>query len=269
MSRKPWFPFYVDDFWQDEAVQAMTLEEVGFYLRLLCLQWREGSIPSDLEKLGRICHLDSQAMARLWPAVSHCYTNAQGDRSRLVNRRLFTIQEQQTAVHRKLSEQGKAGARKRWGSDGPANGPALPRHRPLDGIVESESETTTTTTPPSPPTGEEGTPATPKQPAEAAKRKTPTTPPPDTFEISTTLKEWFREKFGDVPARQVQQQTEQFLDHHRSKGNQFVDWQAAWRNWMTKWRTNFGKDTPTKATRAPAKPRDNPNLVNPDDNDKD
>ena len=267
MSRKPWFPFYVDDFWQDEAVQAMSLEEVGFYLRLLSLQWREGSIPSDLEKLGRICHLDGPAMARLWPSVSQCFTNVQDDLSRIINRRLAAIQDQQTAVHQKLSEQGKMGARARWGGDGPAIATPMPGHRPPDGIVESEVEVTTTTTPPlSPPGLENDTPASSKQTTKPAKRKSPTTPPPENFELTTAMQEWFREKFGNVPARLVKQQTEQFLDHHRSKGNQFVDWKAAWRTWMTNWRSNFGKDTPTKPPAGPKgqEQRDNPNLVKPD-----
>lgn len=27
-------------------------------------------------------------------------------------------------------------------------------------------------------------------------------------------------------------ETEKFLDHHRAKGSKFLDWEAAWRNWM-------------------------------------
>lgn len=40
----PWFPFYVDKWETDERTDALTLEEQGAFLRLLCWQWREGSI---------------------------------------------------------------------------------------------------------------------------------------------------------------------------------------------------------------------------------
>jgi len=29
-------------------------------------------------------------------------------------------------------------------------------------------------------------------------------------------------------------ETEKFLDHHRSRGTTFLDWQAAWRTWMAR-----------------------------------
>lgn len=46
----PAFQFYVDDFISDSAVDAMTNEELGMYVRLLCKAWKEdpaGTIPKD------------------------------------------------------------------------------------------------------------------------------------------------------------------------------------------------------------------------------
>jgi uncharacterized protein YdaU (DUF1376 family) len=37
----PAFMFYPDDFTSDGKVEAMTTEEVGAYLLLLCKAWRE------------------------------------------------------------------------------------------------------------------------------------------------------------------------------------------------------------------------------------
>ncbi len=138
MPRKPWFPFYVDDFWQDEAVQAMSLEEVGLYIRLLSLQWREGSIPADAEKIARIVHVDGSAMGDLWPAVSSCFGELESDPSRLVNPRLAAIQEHQTDVHQKRVEQGKKDARKRWATHGSPT--TDPPDRDGSPMLEVESE---------------------------------------------------------------------------------------------------------------------------------
>lgn len=51
-----WFPFYIDAWETDEKVRGLTLAEQGAFLRMLCWQWREGTIsgrPADAErKLG-------------------------------------------------------------------------------------------------------------------------------------------------------------------------------------------------------------------------
>lgn len=46
----PAFPLYVDDFISDSAVDAMTNQELGIYVRFLCKAWKEeppGTIPGD------------------------------------------------------------------------------------------------------------------------------------------------------------------------------------------------------------------------------
>ncbi len=259
MSRKPWFPFWVDDFWQDESVQAMSLEEVGLYLRLLSHQWREGSIPSDTDRLARICNLDASDMARLWPSISQCFKQVGADQDRLANPRLLAIWEGQTTVHQRLSERGRKGAQARWHKHTSANAQAIPKESP--GVVKGESESETTTDPPIPPEG--GTAKGPQRKSGGKKRRKPTTPPPEAFKPSTKNQEWFRKEFGIVAKSLVDRETAKFLDHHRSKGNQFVDWQAAWRTWMVNWQTQFGTTSPPGSTDRAERP--NPNLVTPDD----
>ena len=43
----------------------MSLEEEGCYIRLLAYCWREGSIPSDLDKLSRLCKGASTTAVRV------------------------------------------------------------------------------------------------------------------------------------------------------------------------------------------------------------
>lgn len=266
MPRKPWFPFYTDDFWQDENVAAMTLEEVGLYLRLLCLQWREGSIPADPERLARIAGISREAIGTLWENVSGCFQPLPDDPTRLANPRLLAVANRQTEVHRKAVESGRKGGLASKGAlSDPTAKPEGASSKPQP-YRESESEVTTTTTPPSPPAGETSqsdpekpTAKSPRGKNKPRKRKTPTTPPPDRFDPSTANTEWFRKQFGVVAKSLVDRETGKFLDRHKSLGNQFVDWQAAWRTWMTNWQTDFGKRSPAGVPDRP--PRANPNLV--------
>lgn len=55
---------------------------------------------------------------------------------------------------------------------------------------------------------------------------------PDDFQVSESMKEWATSK--GFPTDRLESETDRFLDWHRSKGNRFADWTAAWRNWITK-----------------------------------
>ncbi len=136
MARRPWFPFYVDDFETDEKVRLMSNEEIGIYVRLLCCQWREGSIPADPGKLARMIGLNSpaygpaiggaigQPLPRLIAVLESCFPVVDNDATRRANKRLLEISDKQEIVHKRLSSQGKKGAQRRWNPDGPAIGGA-------------------------------------------------------------------------------------------------------------------------------------------------
>jgi hypothetical protein len=62
---------------------------------------------------------------------------------------------------------------------------------------------------------------------------------PDAFDFSGILKEWASREF---PSLNVEAETEKFLDHYRANGKSFVNWDAAWKNWMRKaWEWNGQK----------------------------
>ncbi len=357
MGRRPWFPFYVDDFWQDEAVASMTFEEVGLYLRLLSLQWREGSIPSDPEKLARICGLDGPAMAGLMAHVGTCFPEVPEQPGRMANRRLLEVAIKADDATRKLSEQGKTGARARWGLNGPANGPAIAPPLPKNGpaIAKRELDITTTTKPPSPLLGNRvctycgvnqkevdwafdmdhfipvsaggaddpdnlvlcchvcnqikqkrifktiedarnhihktlwtknraryGIPRTicfggspppgfqadkpPKSKSGRRKTKGVMTPPPQDFKPSELDIKWFRETIGTVPKKRVDLETQLMLSHHARNGNEFVDWNQAWKNWMIREKKMGGFEGKEKAStgREGDYPETSPGLVDED-----
>lgn len=67
-SKRPYFPFYVHDFAADPVVSAMTAEQVGAYILLLCMAWQQepqGSVPDDDATLARWCRLPPKR----WKAI--------------------------------------------------------------------------------------------------------------------------------------------------------------------------------------------------------
>ncbi|MGD0497566.1 MAG: hypothetical protein ABSC23_03920 [Bryobacteraceae bacterium] len=69
-----WMSLYVYEFFADLNVQAMELDELGAYWRLIGVQWMNGSVPSDLRVLARLLHVRSRkTMERIWKALSPCY----------------------------------------------------------------------------------------------------------------------------------------------------------------------------------------------------
>jgi len=81
-GKRPYFPFYVADFASDAVVTAMTTEQVGAYILLLCMAWQQnpqGSLPDDDRALARWAGLQP----RRWNAIKAGVLAAfrkQGDR---------------------------------------------------------------------------------------------------------------------------------------------------------------------------------------------
>ncbi len=68
-----WFPFYHRGFWASERVVAMNNREIGIYVRLLSLQWENGSISGDLNLLARICQESPKDFSIAWRTVGPCF----------------------------------------------------------------------------------------------------------------------------------------------------------------------------------------------------
>jgi hypothetical protein len=61
-------------------------------------------------------------------------------------------------------------------------------------------------------------------------RKGVASPIPDDFEVTERMYAWATGK--GMSQRQVDADTEQFVDYHRGKDSRQVDWEATWRTWM-------------------------------------
>jgi uncharacterized protein YdaU (DUF1376 family) len=130
--------FYPDDFSSDGKVEAMSTEEVGAYMLLLCKSWREdppGSIPTDDAVLARWARLTPDRWAECRTGVLAAFSL--GTDSRWHQPRLRSEYNKLLEAQRKKQEAGLAGARGRWQPHADANAVALAK----DAISSSSSTT--------------------------------------------------------------------------------------------------------------------------------
>jgi hypothetical protein len=77
-----------------------------------------------------------------------------------------------------------------------------------------------------------------KQPARSA------SPPPSLYVITDQHRQWAA---AHAPTVDLKLETDNWLDHHRSKGSMFKDWGAAWRLWMRNAGTKYAPRSRTQA----------------------
>jgi uncharacterized protein YdaU (DUF1376 family) len=104
-ERSPAFQFYPKDFLTDVHVVSMTLQELGAYIKLLCLCWLERSLPVEPDALARLCRVSPACFSRIWPALEPCFTVSEG---RLVQPRMEREREKQAGFRRRASAGGHA-----------------------------------------------------------------------------------------------------------------------------------------------------------------
>ncbi len=97
----------------------MTPEEVGCYIRLLCVQWNAGSIPDDPELLKRY----GGAMPSPFVLSKFCKVGTV-----LKNRRMEIERRKQKAFRANRSASGTRGANSRWHSHGSAMQQPMAKH---------------------------------------------------------------------------------------------------------------------------------------------
>ena len=114
MNKSPAFQFYPSDFLADEKVLVMTNQEVGCYIKLLCVSWREGSIPDAIPALAALCGESKKAMSRMWPHIAVCFLPALDRTNRLIHPRLERERAAQESYRAERASAGKSGAKSRW-----------------------------------------------------------------------------------------------------------------------------------------------------------
>lgn len=109
MAKRPSFQFYVKDFVSDRNVQAMTNEEVGVYIKLLCFMWEDENccLPDDKDYLAKISHSNNSVITNLY----HTFKLVNGV---LRHKRLDVERNRQDQHRLKRSEGGQKGMASRW-----------------------------------------------------------------------------------------------------------------------------------------------------------
>lgn len=231
--KSPAFQFYPADFLADENVVLMTNRELGCYIKLMCYCWREGSIPSDVSKIARLCGEDGLAMADLWIAISSCFDLAIDDPSRLIHLRLVSELEKQKEHAKERSTSGKKGAEARWGKGSKANSLAIAE--PLAEPIANDGSSSSSSTSVKPSTNVEGEPPAKKPKAETGSRLSSDWVLPRDWGL------WAVSQGMDEKA--VRTTADTFRDHWVGKAGKDArksDWLATWRNWVRRDLTNRG-----------------------------
>lgn len=106
MNKSPAFQLYSNDFYVDTT--DWSPEEVGVYTRLLLVEWSNGPLPNDLDRLARIAGQTPKKFRHNWIYVSTKFV--QNGEGKLINLRLEQTREEQ----RKYSESRSNNVKKRW-----------------------------------------------------------------------------------------------------------------------------------------------------------
>jgi len=116
MSR-PSVQWYVKDFIMGTSM--MSLAELGAYTRLLFLAWDQepcATLPDDEEKIRRMANADKDEWKQIREAVMEKFPKSSQFKGRRINNRLREQFDEVEEYADKMSERGKKGAAKRWGT---------------------------------------------------------------------------------------------------------------------------------------------------------
>lgn len=130
-DKDPAMLVYGRDFYEDEAVKLMSLEQEAIYWRLLLHSWSEGSIPKSPRDLCAIVgKLSLRRFEKLWAGIAAKWISA--GHGRLVNPRQERERDKRAANRKRLSDAGRRGNAARWGEDDPPPSPPSD-HLPIAG----------------------------------------------------------------------------------------------------------------------------------------
>lgn len=118
-NEAPSFQFYPDDFVSDGKVEAMTTEEVGAYILLICKAWREkpaATLPNDDRVLARWARLTPERWAECKAAAMAPWKLLKGD-VRYVQPRLKKEHDKMLTRRRQAHESATTAATTRWANE--------------------------------------------------------------------------------------------------------------------------------------------------------
>ena len=109
-NKHPWYKHYPADWLL--GTTGLTLEQQGLYQRLLDVEWREGSIPDEVELISNLTSTHLRVIRRLTPTLLQLKFELTS--TGWINKRLERERQVQVEHIDKMSEAGKRGGAKRW-----------------------------------------------------------------------------------------------------------------------------------------------------------
>ena len=91
MAGFTYFPFDVVDWMTSADVMAMTAAERGVYITLLCVQYRDGFVPSEPQMCAKASGFRVEMVRRWFAKWSHLFPISDSDQSHLRNEKLHEI----------------------------------------------------------------------------------------------------------------------------------------------------------------------------------
>ena len=121
MAELPYLQLWVDRWMGSESVGLMPLAAQGLYTRLLCVQWRNGSLPVDVAQVARLAGVDRADFTELWPHLEHLFPVQDGRMANLIlaEQRAKALSSSET---RSTANSGNARARWAKAQEADANG---------------------------------------------------------------------------------------------------------------------------------------------------
>ena len=115
---RPWFKFWHQDFWSDDAVRVMSAEAVCLYMLLLTEQWRSDHPLRDDEKYWRRVHGGRfEDFAAAWAEVRPLFDSGPEG---IWNPRMEEERQAASRAQEARSESARHAARMRWACAGDA-----------------------------------------------------------------------------------------------------------------------------------------------------
>lgn len=105
--KSPSFQFYPSDFMSDPKVAAMSHEERGVYIALLCYAWMDEGLPGNIDEIADLVREPRFRFAKAWAKVGKCFTLEDG---RYVQKRQELVRKQYAQFRESQSRKGKISA---------------------------------------------------------------------------------------------------------------------------------------------------------------
>lgn len=112
-EKSPAFQFYIRDWRSSRKVQEMSFKERGMYLEMLIEQWDKGAVPASPQGCAAALGGTEIDWQRSWAVLAACFSPRKRDGG-LVNAKLEAIRRSKRKYLKAQSDNGLAGAEKRW-----------------------------------------------------------------------------------------------------------------------------------------------------------